>query len=57
MASDIALGALACVLAAKGKHITAVTAPIRADIGQGLETMRDTMIDLLFISVLYDQAC
>lgn len=55
--SNITLGALARVLAAKGKHITTMTAPIRADIGQGLETMRDAMVNLLFVSVLSGRAC
>ena len=52
MASNITLCAFARVLAAKGKHVTTVAAPIRADIGKGLETVRDTMVDLLCIVVL-----
>ena len=52
VASDIAFGTSTGVLASEWKHVPAVAAPISANIGQGLKTMRNSMIDLLLISVL-----
>lgn len=52
VASNITLRAFPRVLSAKRKHVAAVTAPIRADVSEGLETMRDAMIDLLLVSIL-----
>jgi hypothetical protein len=52
VASDIAFGASTGVLASEWEHVSAVAAPVSANIGQGLEAMRNSMIDLLLISVL-----
>lgn len=52
VASDVALCAFARILTAEGKHIAAMTTPICANVCQWLETMRNTMIDFLFISIL-----
>jgi hypothetical protein len=52
MAGNVALGALPGVFPAKREHVTAVTAPIRADVGERLETMGDTMIDFLLVALL-----
>jgi hypothetical protein len=43
------------VLPPEGKHITTVTTPIGADIGDRLETMRDPMVDLLLVSLLISE--
>lgn len=51
MARNVALCAFASVFAAEGKHITAVATPVCADVGQGFEAMRDTVIDLLFVPI------
>ena len=40
------------VLPSKRKHISTVATPIRADVGNGFETMGDTMVYLLCIVVL-----
>lgn len=53
VAGNVALGTLASIFAAQREHITTVTTPVRANIGQRFETMRNAMIDLLFISFLY----
>jgi hypothetical protein len=47
--SDVAFAAFPCVLAAEGKHLPTVTAPVRADVGQRLEAVRNAMVDLLFV--------
>jgi hypothetical protein len=52
MAGNVALGALPGVFPAKREHVTAVTAPIRANVGERLETMGDTMIDFLLVALL-----
>jgi hypothetical protein len=52
MAGDVALGTLARVLAAEGKHVTAVATPIRANVSEGLKAMGDAVVDLLFITLL-----
>jgi hypothetical protein len=52
MAGNIALGALPGVFPAKREHVTAVATPIRSDVGKRLETMRNTMVDLLLVSLL-----
>ena len=49
---DVALRATPRVLAAKGQHVAAMTAPVRANVGDGLEPMRDTVVDFLGIVVL-----
>lgn len=49
---DVAFGAFASVLATQRKHITTVTAPICADVGDRLESVRDAMVDFLRVVVL-----
>lgn len=46
---DVALAASSSVLSSKGKHVTAVTAPVRADVRERLEPVGNAMVDLLFI--------
>ena len=52
VASDITFSTSTSVLAPERKHVPAVAAPIGTNIGQGLKAMRNSMIDLLLISVL-----
>lgn len=52
VACNVAFGALASILAAEGEHVPAVTAPVRADIGDGLKAVGNAMIDLLRVVVL-----
>ena len=52
MTGDIAFCTTTSVLATKGEHITTVATPIRTDVGNGFETMGDTMVYLLCIVVL-----
>jgi len=52
---DIALRTFARVLPSKGKHITAVTAPVRAHVGERFESMWDTMVNLLLITILREK--
>ena len=63
VAGDVALGALARVLAAEGEHVAAVAAPVGADVGEGFETMGNAVVDFLLVilwgksaveSVLYE---
>ena len=42
------------VLATKRKHISAVTAPAGSEIVVSLETMRNAMVNLILIGLLYD---
>ena len=49
VAGDVALGALARVLAAEGEHVAAVAAPIGADVGEGFEAMGDAVVDFLLV--------
>lgn len=52
MAGNVTLRASTSVFTAQREHGTAMTTPVRPDIGEWLEAMRDTMVDLLFVSVL-----
>jgi hypothetical protein len=50
--SDIAFRTFSSVLPAQGKHVPAMTTPIGTNVRQGLKSVRDAVIDLLFVSVL-----
>jgi len=52
MAGDIALGTLASVLAAEGKHVATVATPIRAYVSERLKAMGNAVVDLLFVTLL-----
>jgi hypothetical protein len=52
VAGDVAFGAFARVLPTKGKHVTAVTAPICSHVGERFKSMWNTMIDFLFVAIL-----
>lgn len=52
VASNVALRAFAGVLASKREHITAMAAPISTDVRQRFEAMRNTVINLLFVTFL-----
>ena len=52
MASEITFGTFPSVLAAKREHISTVTAPISTDVCNSLESVRNTMVDLHFITIL-----
>lgn len=49
---NVALSTAASVLATKREHIAAVTTPVGPNIGDRLEAMRDTMVDLLSVIIL-----
>ena len=49
---DVALGTFPGILSAKRKHITAVTAPIRTEVRERFETVRNPVVDLFFVSIL-----
>jgi hypothetical protein len=51
MARKTALGAALGVLASKGKEVTAVAAPVRGDVGESFETVRNAVVDLLFVGI------
>ena len=55
MRGDPAFAALASVLPTQRQHITTMTAPICADIGDGFESMGNAMLDLFFVSLLLMQ--
>jgi hypothetical protein len=52
MGGDITFSTTTGILAANGEHVSAVTAPISSDVGYGFESVRNAVIDFLFISVL-----
>jgi len=52
MAGDIAFCAFASILTTERKHVTTVATPIGTNVCQRLKTMRDTMINFLFVSIL-----
>ena len=53
---NVALGATPCVLAAEGKHIATVAAPVCADVVDGFKAVGDAVIDLLRVVFLYKRA-
>lgn len=52
MACNVAFRAFAGILASKREHITAMTAPISTNVRQRFEAMRNTVVDLLFVTFL-----
>lgn len=52
MASNITFRTFASILSSEREHVTTMTAPIRTNIGQRFEPMRNTMIDFLFVVFL-----
>ena len=56
VAGNVALGATPCVLAAEGKHIATVAAPVCADVVDGFKAVGDAVIDLLRVVFLYKRA-
>lgn len=52
---DVAFCTATRVLATERQHITTVATPVCTDVGDRLETMRDTMIYLLCIVVLNEE--
>lgn len=52
MAGEIALRALSSVLAAEREHVSTVTAPVGTDVCNGLEPVRDAMVDFHFVAIL-----
>ena len=52
MARNLTLSAPTGILPTKRKDVTAMATPISAKIGDGLEAVRDPVIDLLFIAIL-----
>ena len=50
--SDPTLAASSCVLASQWKHVSTVTAPIRADIRDGLKPVRNPMVKLVLVILL-----
>ena len=51
VAGRATLGALASLFSSKRQHVATVTAPVGAHVGEGLETMRNAVVDLLFVGV------
>ena len=52
MACNVAFRAFAGILASKREHVTAMTAPISTNVRQRFEAMRNTVVDLLFVTFL-----
>ena len=52
MTGDVTLSAFPCIFSAKREHIATVTTPIRTNISQRLETMWDTVPNLLCVVLL-----
>ena len=52
VAGNAAFSTPARVLTAKREHVATVTTPVRSDIGDGLETMGNAVINLLCIVIL-----
>lgn len=52
VACNLTLGASAGILATKRKDVTTMATPIRAQIGDRLEAVRDPVVNLLFIIIL-----
>lgn len=51
VAGRTALGTLASLLSSKRQHVTTVATPVGSHIGEGLEAMRNTVVDLLLVWV------
>lgn len=51
VASETTLRTLVGVLAAKWQHVATVRTPVRGDVGVGLEAVRNTVVDLLLVSL------
>lgn len=52
VAGNATFRALFSTFGAQWQHVSTVTTPICANVGDGLETMRDAMVELVFVSVL-----
>ena len=53
VAGDVAFRAPSCVLAPQRKHVAAVAAPVGTDVVDGLEAVRDAVVDLVRVIFLY----
>ena len=51
MTGNVTLCTLASILPTQGQDVATVAAPVGANVGDGLESMRDTMVDLDFVSI------
>ena len=52
VACNVAFGATSRVLAAEGQHVATVATPVRTDVVDGLEPVRDAVVDLLGVVFL-----
>lgn len=53
MASDLTFGAPPGILATKRKNVTTMATPIGAQVGDRLEAVRNPMVNLFFVTILY----
>lgn len=53
VAGRTTLGALASLFSSERQHVTTVTAPVGAHVGEGLETVRNAMVDLLLVGIRF----
>jgi hypothetical protein len=52
MTCNVAFRTFSGILSTKRKHVTAMTTPIRTQICEGFETVRNPVINLFFVSIL-----
>lgn len=53
MAGDTALAAPSSIFSTEREHIPTVTTPVCADVCDGLKPMRYTMVDFVFVILLF----
>lgn len=51
VAGRATLGTFASLFSSERQHVTTVAAPVGAHVGEGLETVRDAMVDLLLVGI------
>lgn len=52
MASDPAFTAFLGVFPSERQHVTAMATPVCTDVRKGFESVRDSVLDLVFVSLL-----
>jgi hypothetical protein len=56
MASEVTLRAFASILATEREHVATVAAPVSADVGDRLESMGYTVVNLHFVTILRERS-
>jgi hypothetical protein len=51
VAGRATLGTLASLLSSERQHVATVAAPVGTHVGEGLEAMRNAVVDLLFVGI------